>query len=132
MLRVFTIRPKTPYLGGKSGSIEKNLVFFELVLALNQVMWFSLLMMKNVQITINQTAEGLDPNATTENPEQSLIGFVKELSAEILKEFPDAEIVFNEIDDTKSITISDDPDGSCSERVQAMAEDVYEAGNFWN
>ena len=36
MLRVFTIRTKTPYLGEKSGSIEKNLVFFEIKLALNQ------------------------------------------------------------------------------------------------
>ena len=49
MLRVFTIRPKTPYLGGKTGSIEKNLVFFELLLAFNQNRWFSLSMMKNTQ-----------------------------------------------------------------------------------
>jgi len=87
--------------------------------------------MKNTQITINQTAEGLDPNATTENPEQSLCEYIKELSKEILKDYPEAEITHNEIEDTKSITISDDPNGLISERVQEISEDVYEAGNFW-
>jgi len=42
----------------KSGSIEKNLVFFELGLALNQNKWFSLCMMKNTELITLADSKG--------------------------------------------------------------------------
>jgi uncharacterized coiled-coil DUF342 family protein len=84
-----------------------------------------------MKITINQTAEALDPNSTTENPEQSLVNYIAELTKEIQKAYPEAEVEHNEIDDTYSFRVSDDPDGSIAEEIQEISESVYETGNFW-
>ena len=84
-----------------------------------------------MKIVINQTAAALDPSATTENPEQSLANYVAELTREIKKAYPEAEIEHNEIDDTYSFRVSDDPDGSIAEEIQEISEAVYETGNFW-
>lgn len=84
-----------------------------------------------MKITINYTADALDPNNTAEDAEQSLRNYIAELTAEIQKEFPGADIEHAEIDDTYQFRVSDDPDGSIADEVQSISERVYETGNFW-
>ena len=84
-----------------------------------------------MKITINQTAEALDTNATTENPEQSLANYVESMTKEILKVYPEAEVSHNEIDVSFGFTVSDDPDGSIAGEIQEISETVYKTGNFW-
>lgn len=84
-----------------------------------------------MKITINQTAESLDPNETTENPEQSLANYIAELTAAILRDYPEAQIEHNDTDHTYAIRVSDDPDGSIGDDIQEISERVYETGNFW-
>ena len=85
-------------------------------------------------ITLNQTVNSLDPNRTSENGADSLNNYIAEVSAEIRKEYPDAEIIHNEVEDTYAFRV--DADDSClheevTQNVQEITEAVYECGNFW-
>lgn len=88
-----------------------------------------------MKITINQTADDLDPNATTEDPAGSLRNYITTLTAALGKEFPAAEIEHREISDTYAFRVSNDDGGddrgSISDTVQRIAEEIYETGNFW-
>ena len=84
-----------------------------------------------MKITIRLTADGLDPNQTTTDPAESLVNYIRDLTEEILKAYPGAEVVHDEIDDTQCYVVDDDPDGTIRDEIQRISELVYETGMFW-
>ena len=90
---------------------------------------------KNMKITLFQTADSLDPAGLADNPMQSLTGYIKEVSAEILKAYPDAKIKHCNEDSQRSFSIDtylDYPEHvEVSDTIQTIGEDVYATGNFW-
>ena len=70
-----------------------------------------------MKITITHNQSSIDPFATVPDA--------------LLAEFPDANIEFLQGDDTHSVRVSDDDDGSLGEEVQRILEAVYETGTFW-
>ena len=90
--------------------------------------------MNKITITLNQTADNLDPNHTSSNPHESLAAYLKEVEARIKAVYPDADVDHNEIDDTYAFrVVCDDPEQyeEIMQEVQDITESVYELGNFW-
>jgi hypothetical protein len=90
-----------------------------------------------MKITIRGTTDSLDPNNTCNNPEQSLANYNAELDAAILAEYPDAEIIHENMDDCSGIIVvgqTEDErraEDEIRDFVQRAGEDIYAAGNFW-
>jgi hypothetical protein len=88
-----------------------------------------------MKITLFQTAENLDPEDLADNPMQSLTAYIKEVSAEILKAYPDAKINHRNEDSQRSFSVDtylDYPEHvEVSDTIQTITEDVYATGNFW-
>jgi hypothetical protein len=86
-----------------------------------------------MKITLFQTADGLDPAGLADNPMQSLMGYIKEVSAEILKVYPDIEIEHKNEDAIRSFRLYTDLDdqSEIEDTIQTIGEDVYATGNFW-
>ena len=85
-------------------------------------------------ITLNQTTNTLDPNGTTADPDESLVGYITEVTAELQRAFPGVDVVHNNEDDTKAFTVAvaaDEDYYETSDEIQRITEDVYETGNFW-
>ena len=83
-------------------------------------------------VKIYQNADNLDP-AGTANPE-SLKGYITEVTAAIKAEFPDADVIHYDQDNTYCIEVidgDDDNDDSTERRINDIASEVYATGNFW-
>ena len=89
----------------------------------------------NITVTIRTTADSLDPNQTTTNPDQSLKNYRAEVDAAITSEFPGAEIIHIDEEDGRGITVRGLYDNDHAEYVertiQSITEDIYAQGNFW-
>ena len=88
-----------------------------------------------MKITLHETIDSLDPAGLADNPMQSLTAYVKEVSAEILKVYPDAKIEHRNEDSHRPFSIDtylDYPEHvEVSDAIQTIGEDVYATGNFW-
>lgn len=90
-----------------------------------------------MKITIRGTTDSLDPNNTCNNPEQSLANYNTELDAAILAEYPDAEIIHLNEDDSHGILVVGETEeeraaeDEIRDFVRNAGEDIYAAGNFW-
>ena len=87
-----------------------------------------------MNITLIQSADNLDPNSTAENPEQSLKNYVNEVTAAIRAEWSEAEVDHRDEDGTYAWTLTgyEKSDRDQVEfRIQAITEEIFEAGNFW-
>ena len=93
------------------------------------------LIQKNMKITLYETIDSLDPADLADNPMQSLTAYIKEVSAEILKAYPDAKIKHRNAEGNRSFSIDtylDYPEHvEVSDTIQTIGEDVYANGNFW-
>ena len=85
-------------------------------------------------ITLKLTADSLDPNQTTENPEASLTAYVTALTTELKKAFVGCDVEHQAIDDTRAFDCESDDDADyhddCNE-IGRISGEVYETGNFW-
>jgi hypothetical protein len=88
-----------------------------------------------MKITIKGTTASLDPNATSPDSEQSLQNYNNELTAAVLEEYPDAEIIhLNEDDSGSGIVVRADSNEEEEQAVlfvQRIGEQIYAQGNFW-
>ena len=86
-----------------------------------------------MKITITHKQSSIDPFATVPDADFSEVraDLERQYTAALLAEFPDANIEFLQGDDTHSVRVSDDDDGSLGEEVQRILEAVYETGTFW-
>jgi hypothetical protein len=86
-----------------------------------------------MKITISHNQSTIDPSATvTDEAFPSVLADLeRQYTKALLKEFPDAEIVFLNGDDTHAIKVSDDDDGHLGFEVQRITEDVFATGTFW-
>ena len=85
-------------------------------------------------ITLNQTTNTLDPNGTTADPEESLVGYIDYVTAALENAFPGVEVTHNNEDDTKAFSVAlaaDEDYYETSDEIQRITEAVYETGNFW-
>lgn len=94
-----------------------------------------------MKIQIRTTADSLDPNATCtpEQAEQALASYCAEISREIAKIYPDAEIEhLNEDSCNRGIRVlgvpfneERDEQSEIEDEIHRICEDVFETGNFW-
>jgi len=86
-----------------------------------------------MKITIIHNQSSIDPSATVPdaNFPEVLADLERQYTRALLAEFPDADVEFRKGDDTHSVRVSDDDDGSIAEEVQRILETVYETGTFW-
>ena len=90
-----------------------------------------------MKITIRGTTDSLDPNNTCNNPEQSLANYNNELAAAILAEYPNAEILHLNEDDSHGIIVvgENEAERAAEEEildfVRNTGEHIYSTGNFW-
>jgi hypothetical protein len=103
-----------------------------------------------MKIIIRSTADSLDPNGTSPNPQASLENYRADIDAAIRAEWPEADIdiIHEDSDDTVGIIVSGaedsqamqkyfaetpeyDIDRQIRDRVREIGEDIYSAGNFW-
>ncbi len=88
-----------------------------------------------MKITIKGTIASLDPNGISPDSEQSLQNYNNELTAAILEEYPEAEIIhLNEDDSGSGIVVradSNEQEEQAVLSVQHTGEQIYAQGNFW-
>ena len=87
-----------------------------------------------MKITIYATADSLDPNDTATDAKASLKEYMREVEAEIKREWPDADVVlFESLRASESWTLKYDGDDreQVERRIQEIIETVYEVGMFW-
>tara|TARA_R110000782_G_scaffold270328_1_gene370366 strand:+ start:1004 stop:1279 length:276 start_codon:yes stop_codon:yes gene_type:complete len=88
-------------------------------------------------ITLNQTTNTLDPNGTAADPEQSLVGYIDEVTAALENAFPGVEVIHMNEDATRSFSVwwgdtsAEEDCNEASDEIQRITEAVYEAGYFW-
>jgi hypothetical protein len=81
-------------------------------------------------ITINQSANDLDPGATVENPCACLEAYFSLCSEALAAEWPEADIVCNDVEQWLPLHCSDwDEDDYV--RAQEICSDIYATGMFW-
>ena len=88
-----------------------------------------------MKIQIHGTPDTLDPSATAENPLESFAAYKREVRAEVLRHYPNAEVIFTGSDysgsQIKVTGIDDAEEAETYETVQRITEEVYESGMFW-
>ena len=88
----------------------------------------------DMKITIYATADSLDPNDTSTDPQASLKEYMREVESEIKREWPDADVVlFESLRASESWTLRYEGDDreQVERRIQEIIETVYEVGMFW-
>lgn len=89
-----------------------------------------------MKITIRHDQNSIDPSATYTDEQFAQVreSLEREYTKDILAEYPDADIEFEESTDIKSIVAKtsglDDP-SEIEDSIQRITETVFETGLFW-
>ena len=88
-----------------------------------------------MKITIYNSQSDIDPSATVSDEQfpSVLAALENEYRTALREEFPDAEIIFEEMSPASNsfrICGLDDP-REAEDIIQKIMEDIYAAGNFW-